>query len=89
MTGCEEKYDEHGRLLFAGIRVRLGLYWASEGSVVVLFNEGTSTYNVQGPGMDAAVTVSDSAHGGQTVVTGDVWNQVCINSVPESNYNPL
>jgi len=89
MKGCEEKHDEHGQLVFAGIRVRLGLHWASEGSVVVLFNEGTSTYNIQGPGMDAAVTISDSAHGGQSVMTGDVWNRVCINAVPESRDDSL
>lgn len=78
MHSCHEIHDEDGRRLFAGIRVRLGLYWAAEGSVVALFNNGTSTFNIQGPGMDAAVTISDLANGGQTIMTSEVWNRVRI-----------
>lgn len=78
MKGCHAILNEEGRTLFAGIRVRLGLYWAAKGSVVALLNAGTSTYNIQGPGMDAAVAISDSAHGGQSVMTADVWNRVCF-----------
>lgn len=77
MENCHE-IREHGdgRLLFAGIRVRMGIFWAEAGSVVALINNDTGTFDVRGPGMDAAVTVSDSAYGGQTVLTEKVYTQV-------------
>lgn len=76
MNDCNKIYDSDDRLLFAGIRVRLGVYWAAQGTVVALLNKGTSTFNLRGPGMDTAVAISDSAHGGQSVLTQEVWDRV-------------
>eukprot|EP00892_Ulva_mutabilis_P010800 jgi/Ulvmu1/8092/UM004_0331.1 len=85
MKDCNEIYDEDDRLLFAGVRVRLGIYWAAHGSVVALLNKGTSTFNLRGPGMDAAVAISDSAHGGQTVLTAEVVDRVS-NQLPLAGF---
>lgn len=82
MKDCEEIRDDDHRLLFAGVRVRLGMYWADQGTVVALRNKGTSTYNIRGPGMDTAVAISDSVHGGQSVFTAEVWDKV------RSQYQP-
>jgi hypothetical protein len=76
MPECGEQRSSDGRLLFAGIRVRLGIFWAPTGSIIALLNQRTKTFNVHGPGMDAAVALSDSAHGGQTVLTQRVWELV-------------
>lgn len=77
MENCQEiREPGDNRLLFAGIRVRMGISWAEEGSIVALVNNETGTFDVRGPGMDAAVSVSDSAYGGQTVLTKTVYNQV-------------
>ena len=77
MSGCGEERALDGRLIFAGIRVRLGISWAPAGSIVALLNQRTKTFNVRGPGMDAAVAVSDAAYGGQTILTQAVWDMVC------------
>ena len=76
MKGCGEQRASDGRLLFAGLRVRLGVSWAPTGSIVALLNQRTKTHNVRGPGMDAAVAVSDAAWGGQTILTHTVWQMV-------------
>lgn len=87
MENCHEireRGDE--RLLFAGIRVRMGIFWAAPGSIVTLVNNETSTFDVRGPGMDAAISVSDAAYGGQTVLTGVVYRKVTIS---HSNGNTM
>jgi hypothetical protein len=78
MENCHEiREPGDGRLLFAGLRVRMGIFWAEPGSIVALVNKETSWFDVRGPGMDAAVAVSDAAYGGQTVLTEEVYCQVC------------
>jgi hypothetical protein len=78
MDNCQQIWDTtNGKLLFAGIRVRMGIFWAVAGSIVALSNNDTATFDVRGPGMDAAVALSEAAHGGQTVLTDKVWKKVC------------
>jgi hypothetical protein len=78
LESCHEiREPGDGRLLYAGLRVRIGIVWAEPGSIVALVNNETSSFDVRGPGMDAAVAVSDAAYGGQTVLTEAVYCRVC------------
>jgi hypothetical protein len=76
MPNCGEVRSPDGRLIFAGIRVRMGIFWAKPGSIVALVNPQSRTLTVRGPGMNGAVAVSDAAHGGQIVLTREVWDLV-------------
>jgi hypothetical protein len=76
MPNCGEVRSPDGRLIFAGIRVRMGIFWAKPGSIVALVNPQSRTFTVRGPGMNGAVAVSEAAHGGQTILTREVWKLV-------------
>lgn len=82
MRDCGERRAADGRLLFAGLRVRMAAFWAAPGSVVALLNPQSRTLTLRGPGMDAAVAVSDAAAGGQVLITRAVWQRVRRLSVP-------
>lgn len=76
MKGCNGILDDNNNLLFAGIRVRVGIFWASPGMVIALVQKRTKTYQVTGQGMSMAIAVSDAAHGGQIVMSHEAWMMV-------------
>ena len=60
---------EGGELAFAGPRVRMGLHWAKEGSVVHREHAVTRSRIFAGPGFVAATEIGEGAFGGQILMS--------------------
>lgn len=60
---------ETGQALFAGPRVRMGLHWASEGTVAMRVHNLTRHKVFAGPSVQTVMDVSEAANGGQILLT--------------------
>lgn len=90
-----EQLDDEGRVIFRGLRVRMGIHW---GRVNCRRNPTTKRMDYFGPAVNLAARVSDSANGGQIVVSNaaqvvisealeskehtDVLNEVSLRQIP-------
>jgi len=69
LTPAREELDSEGCKLFRGIRVRMGIH---TGKPHCRRNPVTGRMDYFGPVVNRAARVSDSAHGGQIVITSEV-----------------
>lgn len=60
-------------IIYQGPRVRMGVHWAKEGTVVHRLHNLTRHRIFAGPGMQIAQDVGEAAHGGQVLITQDAW----------------
>jgi hypothetical protein len=65
----EHADPETGQPLFAGPRVRMGLHWGREGTVVMRQHSITKHKVYAGPAVHITMDVSEAANGGQVLLT--------------------
>ena len=73
LTDAAEVFDSHGRPIFRGLRVRMGIH---AGVPECKPDPKTGRMDYFGPMVNRAARVGAAAHGGQILVSGSVWNQI-------------
>lgn len=73
---CREVRSPDGGLSYRGPRVRMGVHWATEGSVVQSIHALTKHKIFSGPAFQVTRELCESAVGGQVLLTHDVWQRL-------------
>eukprot|EP00798_Chlamydomonas_sp_ICE-L_P006610 gene6610-3263_t len=70
---CKQIYNDRGDMIIQGPRVRMGVHWARQGTVVYRQHNLTRGWIFDGPGFKIVQEVSEAARGGQVLLTFDGW----------------
>ncbi|MBF0548295.1 MAG: tetratricopeptide repeat protein [Candidatus Riflebacteria bacterium] len=73
LTDAAKVLDTHGRPIFCGLRVRMGIH---SGIPECKPDPKTGRMDYFGPMVNRAARVGGAAHGGQILVSGSVWERV-------------
>jgi class 3 adenylate cyclase len=76
LPGCKEVRGVDGWLAYRGPRVRMGIHWAAEGTVVQRLHQLTKHRVFTGPAFQVSRELCEGARGGQVLLSHDAWEQV-------------
>ncbi|KAL4419982.1 hypothetical protein ABPG75_007080 [Micractinium tetrahymenae] len=73
LGSCREAKAPDGSLVFRGPRIRMGVHWAAEGTVVQRLHQITKHRVFTGPAFQVARELSEAAQGGQVLLSHEGW----------------
>lgn len=73
LAPCKEVKAPDGSLVYRGPRVRMGVHWAAEGTVVQRLHQITKHRVFTGPAFQVTRELCEAAHGGQVLLSHEGW----------------
>ncbi|PSC75196.1 Helicase sen1 [Micractinium conductrix] len=73
LGSCREVKAPDGTLVYRGPRIRMGIHWASKGTVVQRLHQITKHRVFTGPAFQVARELSEAAQGGQVLLSHEGW----------------
>lgn len=82
---CKEVRAPDGNWTYRGPRIRMGIHWAEEGSVVQHIHQLTKHRVFTGPAFQITRDLCESASGGQVLMSHAVWERLRAN-MPSASF---